>query len=405
MSLLAAFHNYIFHNDKDAENFLYQELYREILYWLQHHRPGENFIKELLQIQSDYRRTEPPHLETYQNLLDLGIKRLFDAVDYFLKLGTTKELYNFLEEVRLPFLAKLDEEEYRNLKTYSFSEIDFWIYELIGGDLPEESVDSFLSSTKDVDVWLVFRYFDEIQKTEKIPYLTEKLLVNLQSLPEKYILLAYYILRFPDLFQTVEESSSPFLSVSHVKGIPGNTLHTLIKTSYNFIHFGILPYDFFSHYPEDMEHLVLLVLLAMFELSSTELTPPWIEVFDRSMKNFWKYRYQYLHYKKNYQPLPEFTANIIHTLQDQEKQYIFTTSRMLAIFFENLNQYTNDTFKVVSYLFSFFPEFFEEEIRLHLDSMEKSKITKNRLEECAYLINKKIVKQSRNYELVDLEPL
>jgi hypothetical protein len=403
MDLKTAYRNYIDYEDKQAEEFLIYELYKQTQYWLKHGEPDLNFLFEFLELSVEFEE-EPIGIK---NLLYLGLKELIEALDYYnLFEKSSSTLEKHLNQALMSFLAWIDEPTYRKMKNTHFSESDFYIYEIIGGEFPHDSAQTFLKTTTEVDVWIVIKYLEEITDQSTVIEIIESLLHNLKVLPDKYMLIAYFILRYPDLVKQVYHSNSKkdvaFFSLP--ADIHYEKIYSIFKASEEFLFFGELRMNFYEKIKNPKhESIVLLALLTMFEITNTNLTPAWIEVFERSIGNLWSYKYRSLNQTKKHQLLPEFAANIIAFLSEEEQKYIYETSKIFIIFFENIHRYSKQTFEEISDLLSLNTNIFEEELQFHLYLAERSPLIFKRLEICASKIYKKIIRKRNTFELIDAE--
>lgn len=405
MDLITAYRNYMDYEDKQAEEFLIYELYKQTQYWLKNGSPDNSFLIEFIELALEFEE-EPFGIK---NLLDLGLNELIDALNYYNGFEKNSEsVEKHLNQALMSFLAWIDESTYRKMKHIHFLESDFYIFEIIGGDFPHESAQIFLKTTQEVDIWLAIKYLEELTDQTIIQEIIEALLHNIKTLPDKYMLIAYFILRYPDLVKNLFESQNKnHLSfIALPSDIHYDEIHSIFKASEEFLFFGNLKMNFYEKLQNPKhETIVLLALLTMFEITSTNLTPAWIEVFERSIGNLWSYKYRAVNQYKKHQPLPEFAINIIAFLTEEEQKLIYETSKIFHIFFENIHRYSKQTFEELSDLLSLNPSIFEEELHYHLHLAEKSQLIYKRLEECASKIYKKIIRRGNSFELIDAEEI
>lgn len=405
MDLITAFRKYIEHEDKGAEEFLIHELYKQTQYWINHHEPENHFIIEFLELLFEY---ETEHIEL-TSLLELGIKELMDALNYFNGFEKKTDLVEkHLYQALMVFLAYIDEENYRIFKQIQFLESDFYIFDIIGGEFPHESAQLFLRTTSDIDVWTTIKYLEEVNDLNTIVEILGALLRNLKTLPDKYILLSYFITKYPEqvgaLFGDVKIVFINFVNLP--KDIHFDEIKSIYYASKEFLFHRKLEMNFYEKILQPKhESIVLLSLLTMFEITNTNLTPAWIEVFERSIGNLWSYKNKTITTQKKYQPLPEFAINLISSLSEEEQKIIYETSKIWTIFFENIHRYSRQTFDELVESFSFYPEIFEEELKFHLHLGEQSSIILKRLRQCAEKLQKKIVFNGNHFELLDTEDL
>jgi len=402
MDLISAYRNYIDYEDKQAEEFLIYELYKQTQFWLKNGEPESSFLIEFIELALEFEE-EPFGIK---NLLDLGLNELIDALNYyngFEKSSSSMEKH--LNQALMSFLAWIDEPTYRKMKNIHFLESDFYIYEIIGGEFPHDSAQTFLKTTQEVDVWLVIKYLEEITDQSNIIEIIESLLHNLKVLPDKYMLIAYFILRYPDLIKQIfSHNKKDIAFFSLPSDIHYEEIYSIFKASEEFLFFGELRMNFYEKIKNPKhESIVLLALLTMFEITNTNLTSSWVEVFERSIGNLWSYKYRSLNQPKKHQLLPEFAVNIIAFLSEEEQKYIYETSKIFIIFFENIHRYSKQTFEEISDLLSLNTTIFEEELQFHLYLAERSPLILKRLQECASKIYKKIIRKGNTFELIDAE--
>jgi hypothetical protein len=405
MDLITAYRNYIDYEDKEAEKFLIYELYKQTQYWLKNGAPENSFLIEFIELALEFEE-EPFGIK---NLLDLGLNELIDALNYYNGFEKNYEaVEKHLNQALMSFLAWIDEATYRKIKQIQFLESDFFIYDIIGGEFPHDSAQIFLKTTKEVDIWVVIKYLEELTEQTVIQEIIEKLLHNINNLPDKYILIAYFILRYPDLIKSIfNNSQNKIISLFALPSdIHYDEIQSIFNASEEFLFFGNLKLNFYEKLKNpNHESIVLLSLLTMFEITNTNITPAWIEVFERSIGNLWSYKYRLFNQLKKHQPLPEFAMNIIAFLPEEEQKYIYETSKIFMIFFENIHRYSKQTFEELSDLLSLNTTIFEEELKFHLYLASKSQLIYKRMEECASKIYKKILRKGNSFELIDAEEI
>ncbi|PKL30037.1 MAG: hypothetical protein CVV45_19560, partial [Spirochaetae bacterium HGW-Spirochaetae-10] len=136
---------------QETEEFLTHEIYRSVMAWLQNGHPEERFLNELMEISASY---EEPSFRG-GNLLELSLWELMEVVHAFNGIPEDREhIQYFLTQARLPLLARIDEDTYRVLSQLEFHEVDFFIYETIGGEFPHDSAQAFLKNGENPDIWL-----------------------------------------------------------------------------------------------------------------------------------------------------------------------------------------------------------------------------------------------------------
>lgn len=403
MDLLTAFRKYIQYDDRESEAFLIHELYKYTQYWIHHSEPENQFLIEFMELLSEYER-EPIQLKS---LLEIGMKELIDALNYYNEFEKKSPfIEKHLYQASMAFLAYIDEEKYRKLKQYQFFESDFYIFDIIGGNFPHEIAQHFLKTTTDIDVWTVIDYLEEINNDNIIIEILNALLNNLKILPDKYILLSYFIIKYPELVSAfLEEVPTKVLNfISLPKEIHLDEVKSIYYASKEFLFHRKLQMHFYENILQPKhESIVLLCLLSMFEITHVNLTPAWIDVFERSLSNLWTYKNKFYKWEKKYQPIPEFAISIISFLSEEEQKVILETSKIWIVFFENIHKYSRHTFDELIEFFSFFPNIFEEELKFYLPLGERSHLILKRLKLCAAKIQKKIIFKGNHYELIDIE--
>ncbi|MFN3603488.1 MAG: hypothetical protein ACK4UJ_02125 [Leptonema sp. (in: bacteria)] len=397
MNLAKLYRNFIENQDKELENFLILELYKETYRWFQNGIPQNQFFSDLLELLLEYEEPIEP-----KTLLDLGILELINAVDIYNSLEKDKSKVKIhLKHSLFSFLASLDEFLYRKIKNIEFTEIDFYIFEIIGGELPHISILNFLKKTKDIDVWIVIKYLEELLEEDSILDIIQSLIKNYDDFLDKYILLTYFIYRF---FSKIEERINNHQKIDLIslpEEISYEELFFMYTLSKNLLIHNDIEMDFFPKISNSkLETVGLLCLLTLFEIKDQKINYDWIEVLERSLKNLWTDSKKSNSIKK-YQPIPEFACNIIAFLPEEEQRNLLQLSRILILFFENINQYSQETFEEISDLLSIQSDLFEEELKFQLEYHKPKNL--KRFSKCAFKINKKIVKTGNTFELIDLK--
>lgn len=401
MNIAKIYRKFLENQDKELERILIYELYKKTYSWFINGFPEEQFLNELLELFLDYE--EPIEVKS---LLDLGILKLIEVVHLYNTFenieNSNSELQKSLKQCLMPFLAYIDEISYREMKNIEFLEIDFSIYEIISGELPHHSIQDFLRSTKETDVWTIIKYFEDISNQQIIIELIESLIKNYQTQFEKYILITYLIYRFQKKF----EENINFNDKINIINLPNDISYKELKFIYsltrNFLTHHKLEMDFFTKFQNSkLETIGLICLLTLFEICNPELTNSWIEVFERSINNLWICNYKQKNVSKKYQPIPEFAINIFAFFQENEQRRILKISKILILFFQNINKYSYKTFEELSDLLSIHSDLFEEELKFQLKYFHPKNL--KRFSKCAFKINKKIVRKGNLLELVDLK--
>ncbi len=405
MNLINAYRKYIEYKDYESERFLIFELYKNIQFWIQNGYPDNTFLMEFLEISFEH------EMEYYYNLnlLELGLSELIEAVNYYQGLDKNIELINhFLKQALMPLLAWIEPESYRKIKDFHFSEIDFRIFDIIGGEFPHESAQFFLKTSNYIeDIWGVIKYFEKLDDHDVILEILESLLINLKVLPEKYVLIAYLLFKFPEMVRSFFYNKYNKKFIKLPKEIQYLEFESAFLSAEEFLFKGQLRVDFYKKILNPRhETIVLFVLLSLFEITNPVITPSWIEVFERGISHLWTYKSKTIPLQKKHQPIPEFVANIIAFLDENIQREILSHSKILILFFENLYRYTKQTFDELLDLITIQSDVFEEELIFQLQkNYIKSRSEFRRWESCANSINKKIIKDGSIYILKELEEL
>lgn len=400
MNLAKIYKKFLKDHDKEAEKFLIYELYKNTYQWFQNGKPKNEFVSSFLELILEYE--EPIEGKT---LLDLGILELMDAVNIYNNLEpphSEQEIEKHLKYSLMSFLAWIDEASYRKIKNIEFLEIDFYIFEIIGGELPHIAIQNFLKTAKEIDVWIVIKYLEEISEKVLLLEVIEALLKNYEVQTEKYTLLGYFVYRF---FEDLENSFlyGNFESLIH---LPTEISYQELNLIYSVCRNVLLNYeletDFFVKIKNpEFEFSILIVLLTLYEILNPKITPAWIEVFERSIRNLWTCHLKSSKNYKKQQPIPEIAANILAFLPEDEQRDILSTSKILILFFENINHYSPLTFMELVDVLSIQSDLFEEELSFQLEYFKPKHL--KRYSKCAFKINKKIIKNGNSFELIDLK--
>ncbi|MBW7857547.1 MAG: hypothetical protein H3C43_04460 [Leptonema sp. (in: Bacteria)] len=393
-----AYREYQADHDPILEDYLIHEIYRYIMAWLKNDQPDESFLAEIMELMAQY---EEP-LVRGGTLLDLCLWELMEVAHAYY--GTTKDreqIRHFLTQARLPLLARINEDTYRALSQIEFHEVDFFIHEIIDGNFPHEAAQSFLKTSQNPDIWLTIRYLDELEGDSIIIDIIESMLHNLQIVPEKYMMLAYLIYCFPEKVESwIHDLDQIDLRLSD--DTPIELVESIYNVSIEFLQTGELKLDYRTKMKTGYEAETLFALLSLFEISQTELTPAWIQVIEESIANQWTYRLPSLKRVQRHQPLPEFAISIISVLDSEDTKRLFSESRVLALFFENLHRYTRNTFDELVDILSSYNLVFTEELELQL-SLQKDlpHLRWRRFQLCAGRIGKQLVEKDGRLFLIE----
>lgn len=390
-----------FHHAPDAEteDFLTNELFRNIMAWLQLGQPDEAFLNELVEISAEY---EEPSMRG-GNLVDISLWELMEVVHAHNGIPEDRDhVRYFLMQARLPLLARLDQPAYRALSQMEFHEVDFYIYEAIGGDFPHEAAQKFLKNGENPDIWLSIRYLDDLEDDTVVIEIIESMIHHLRIVPEKYMILAYLIHRFPVKIEALLAGETGHdLRLSD--DTPLDLVRSIRDTAHDYMSSGILKLDYREKMLPGRQPETLFALLSLFEITQGDLTPAWMDVMEYSMANLWTYRFQAtVRRTQRHQPLPEFVASIISVLTPDEEDSLLRRSRVLALFFENLHRYTRNTFEEMLDVFVRREDLFLDELELQISfESEHPPMRARRLQLCAGRLGKRLVKRDGRFFLAE----
>lgn len=252
------------------------------------------------------------------------------------------------------------------------------------------------------DIWLSIRYLDDLEDDSVVIEIIESMIDHLRIVPEKYMILAYLIYRFPERIEAMIRGEDDGLRLSD--DTPIELAQSIYDTSRDFVATGILTLDYREKMIPGRQAETMFALLSLFEITQCELNPAWMDVMEQSMANLWTYRLQGMRRIQRHQPLPEFVASILSVLTPEEEERLLVYSRVLALFFENLHRYTRNTFEELLDVLSHRQDLFFDELELQLslenegDSMP---LRSRRLALCARSLGKQIVERDGRYYLVE----
>lgn len=384
--------------DNETEEFLSHELYRNIMSWMQTGRPEEIFLNELQEISAEY---EEPSFRN-GSLVEISLWELMEVVQAYN--GTPEDrdhIQYFLTQARLPLLARIDEIAYRNMSQLEFHEVDFHIYESIGGEFPHESAQAFLKNGENPDIWLSIRYLDDLDDDDIVIEIVESMLNHLRIVPEKYMILSYLIYRFPEkIEELLRGEGGQELRLSD--DTPSDLVQSIYETAREYINGGLLTVDYVTKISPGRQAETLFALLSLFEITQGDLTPAWIDVMERAMASLWTYRLQGMRRVQRHQPLPEFVASIVSVLTPEEEETLMERSRVLPLFFENLHRYTRNSFEEILDVFALREQFFLDELELQLSfSINLSPLRTRRFQLCAGRLGKQVVQKDGRFFLAE----
>ncbi|MEQ9363661.1 MAG: hypothetical protein RIF32_05435, partial [Leptospirales bacterium] len=193
--------------DREAGQELAHYVYHQLSQWLEQGRPEPEFLSAFDSFFSNLHE----HQFSSHDLIDLGLIHTAEAISSYHAEEESDQVTRFyLCEARLPFFATIDENAYRMLKNFDFSEIDFQIFEIVGdgldSDFPHDAAQNFLMDNEWVDIWVVLRYLDSLPDADPDLELIERMMTSRETLHEKLILLAYLCMIDPRLVsESIEE--------------------------------------------------------------------------------------------------------------------------------------------------------------------------------------------------------
>ena len=398
--LLAQYRAYKEGKDKSEEH-LAGLIYRQILFWIENGAPDEDFYMELIELAGEI---DDPFFSGERGLLDLCLLELTEALHSYRDLNGNPEVTDFyLKEARLPLLARLDESSYRLQKNLEFNEIDFPIFEIIGGTFPHETAQNFLKEKDWVDIWLALRYLDSLEDEGQVLNILERMMEIRKPLPESLIILAYLMITRPEVMDRYVRDEEAGIDLGDK--LSAEFIQNVYDCSYNFIWNGELALSYMETIEKKFQSEVLFCLRSMFEISQCQLSPAWIQAIEESVRNPWPYDERLETGVFRHQPLVEFSASILALLSEEELYDVLETSRILIYFFENLDTYTGQAFEDMLEAVCRVEGLFLSELQFQLEQLmnsSKARVQK-RLQRCARAIGREVIFRDGRPTLIDQE--
>jgi hypothetical protein len=391
MGLYRAYKN---RNDLEAGKSLARSIYYHLNKWNVSGRPDGNFSDEFWRLFGDIDETTL----TGNDLIDLGLMQTAEALSVFRENdGMIAEATFYLNEAMLPFYAFFEEISYRHLKNVDFSEIDFQIFDIIGGEFPHEAAQEFLIQNDWVDIWLTFRYLETIDDISQRIEIIEKIMHIRETVQEKLIFLSYaFTLDHHRILDTIVGGSALFL--------PSDMSPSLILAVHDvigpFLETGVLDTGWEYRMRAEFERETVFTLLAMFEITQAPLNPGWVRVLEKGTSVIWDAPIQEAPGSYIPQPIQEFTGSILGFLPEEETALVMDTSLVIPLFIENLHRYSEESFHDLLSPIALHPEPLYSEIELNLyryrfDVKEKKRFHR-RLKKCAARIGYDLLVQNGN---------
>ncbi|MBL8020207.1 MAG: hypothetical protein JNM27_11125 [Leptospirales bacterium] len=371
------------HNDRTAGEQFASNMHRLLGIWAERGRPEEEFVDQFQEFMEDL-QTVPPD---QNDLLDLGIMHALEAVNLH-KEGRPDEALRIASEARFPFLAYLDEDSYRHTTSVVFHEIDFQIYERIQGNFPHEAARNFLLNIKRTDLWAAIRYLEGLENRADAIELLGNMMQRRTVLPERLILLAFWVLLDPDLLTS--EGKPSFEEEGLVESISRVARPEMAVEG--------LDASWAERLDPVFESEILFFMQAYFEISGSPLSPGWVCLLEKSIANHWRVVVPDFP-DEVHEPNPEFAGSILHLLEDEQLESLLKTSLILPLFMEHMERYVDFSFYEISSGLSRMEDVFLEELTHSLERLvasEVSDLLRSRLEESAELLSCSLVNESNH---------
>ncbi len=386
--LLADYTTYRETADREAGSRIAARMYRELNYWIEYGFPSEEWVGEFWDLYSNMQgRTND-----LNDLLDLGLVHTAEAISLYRESDNNASVAEFyVHEAKLPFFAFIDEPGYRIMKNIEFTEIDFLIFEIIQGDFPHEVAQSFLVENEWVDIWSCLRYFDNLEDRIQRNQILHGMLQKRKTMQERLILLAYLFYSDGEAIRRQADDAMVPLLLE----FPPEWIHSLLLIAENYFISGSPSVNWQQDMYPAFENETIFFLIALYEITQSDLTPGWISLLEKGLSTIWTYPYPEPDGNmKIHQPIQEFTASILSLLGDSEIEQILNTSLIIPLFFENMNRYNNESFHQFLTAFSLHEELLLQELNLampsFIDKMNEKDLLQGRMQEIATYFGKEI---------------
>jgi len=376
-SFLRNYSDYRENNNRDAGEQFAGHMHRLLSSWIENGSPDEEFVDQFQEFMEELQSVPPDQ----SDLLDLGIMHALEAVNLH-KETRNEDALRIAAEARFPFLAYLDEDSYRHTTSLAFHEIDFQIYERIRGNFPHEAARNYLLNSKRTDLWAAIRYLESLESREESLELLAAMMTRRQVLPERLILLAFWLLLDPEIL------TSPGKPEFDEEGL----LDSISRVIRNDMGSEGLDASWSERLSPVFENEILFFLQAYFEISGSPLSPGWVCLLEKSIGNHWRVIVPDFP-DELHEPNPEFAGSILHLLEEEQLENLLKTSLILPLFFENVEKYVDFSFFEISSGLARMEDTFLEELSHALARLpsEVSELTRSRLEDCAELLGCNLV--------------
>lgn len=386
--------------DIEAARSLAGRLYQQLSQWLETERPDQEFLSNF---EGFFGVIESQPLSP-QDLLDLGLVHTAEAIAGFRSEEESSESMRFyLNEARLPLFALIEENAYRMLKRFDFSEIDFQIFDIIQGPFPHDSAQNFLLENEWVDVWLTLRYLDSLPESEMELDLIEQLISRRSAEHERLVMLAYLIYARRAAVQNALSGHDPTSGFRLPDNISELFVEAMLECIDVAIVDGALSVDFERRLPGEEREAAMLVLLAYLEISRQTMSPGWIGLLEAATASTWTIHVEDEGQEIVYMPCAEFAGAYLSHLNEEELGPILQTSQIMALFLEDIERFNPEAFQGFLAVFSRFPALFLSELELAVERRDRRRRRRQRLASCAEAIGYEIVRRRGGAALVRKE--
>jgi hypothetical protein len=375
-SFLADYSRYRETNDRHAGEDFASHMHRLLSSWVEHGSPDEGFVEQFQEFTEELQSIPPDQ----SDLLDLGIMHAMEALN-LQKENKPQEAVRLASEARFPFLAFLDENSYRNSTNVAFHEVDFQIYERIRGNFPHEAARNYLLNSKRADLWSAIRYMESLESRSDARELISAMLSRRVVVPEKLILLAFWIFLEPDLLQN-----------HRVEDVDSGLLDAVIQLLPPRLQEDGLDAAWVERLDPHFENELLFFLQAYFEISGNPLTPGWVCLLEKSVANHWRLTVPEFP-DEVHEPNPEFAGSILHLLEEEQIEPLLKTSLIMPTFFEHMERYVDFSFYEICYGIARYDDLLREELEHFVSSLTTlpSDLMRTRLEDCAEVVGCELV--------------
>ncbi|MCR9145393.1 MAG: hypothetical protein NXI24_24355 [bacterium] len=372
--IFGKYRDYKMDADREAGRELAHYVYHQLSQWLEQGRPEPEFLAAF----DSFFNNLQEHQFSSHDLIDLGLIHTAEAISSYHAEEESDQVTRFyLSEARLPFFATIDENAYRMLKNFDFSEIDFQIFEVIGdgveSDFPHDAAQNFLMDNEWVDIWVVLRYLDSLPDADPDLELIERMMTSRETLHEKLILLAYLCMIDPRLISESIEEPGGRVRFNFPPDLGVGLRTTIFAMIRDCIKDGELDtawearLDIGSGAPFRNE--TIFSLLVFFETIHASLLPGWIRLLEVGVSETWTTRSLEDDQEIVYQPITEFTASILGLLSDDDLRFLMETSLLLPEFFRRLADYNPEAFQSLLMALTREDEIFLHELELALPGL------------------------------------